>query len=157
MEINKLLFSRISPEKKIETIDNLTQAQLLSIASNTIERIIREAGKNKYGSRDREFRLHTEYRTGNSWDSIIESWELTKGKIHIGFYFQLDSTDLSISDTFDKFMARGKYRKAVIEADRHGNPATEYMVYDESDKARAIRSLLKNYIVVKYKEKLKLS
>lgn len=36
MDINKFLFSRTAPSKKIEIVDNLTQSELLSITPATI-------------------------------------------------------------------------------------------------------------------------
>lgn len=156
-DISKVIFSRTKPEKKIEAIENLTLTELLSVTEDIVKRIIRDTGKNMYQSRDKELRLRTEYRTSNSWNSVIESWCIVKGKVCINFYVQYENTDTNTHDTFRNFMRKGNYRGEMTRDDRYANPRTYYFIYNESDKARAIRSLLKNYIVVKYKEKLKLS
>ena len=155
MNINEFIFTRTQPRKKLEVIEKLTASELLGIREDTIKRIIKEAGENFYKSRNKTFRLAREHRTGNKWNSTIESWDLIKDKVWIDFYIQYENTDTNTSDTFTRFIGRGEYRGELPRDDRYGNPRTYYFVYDEGDKARAIRAMLTDYIHTKYKSKLK--
>ena len=44
MELNKLIFSRTVPAKKIEIVETLNQAELLTITPDTVKRMLREVG-----------------------------------------------------------------------------------------------------------------
>ena len=154
MNINQVIFSKTKPEKKMGIIDRLTQAELQSLTPDTIKRIIREIGRNMYKSRDKELRIPDTFRTGNKWDSTIESLCLIKGKVYIDFYVQYENTDTNISDTFDNFIRRGEYLGQIHRDDRYGNPRTYYFTYNEADKSRALRAFLNNYVTVKYHDKL---
>ena len=154
-DINQVIFSRMRAERKKEIIESLGQTELLSLKQDTIKRIIKEVGNRMYQSRNKELRLLDTFRTGNKWDSTIESWCIMKGKIYIDFYVQYENTDTNISDTFDNFIRRGEYLGQIHRDDRHGNPRTYYFTYNESDKARAIRYLLTDYVYKKYGDKLK--
>lgn len=154
-DINQVIFSRMRAERKKEIIESLGQTELLSLKQDTIKRIIKEVGNRMYQSRNKELRLLDTFRTGNKWDSTIESWCIMKGKIYIDFYVQYENTDTNISDTFDNFIRRGEYLGQIHRDDRYGNPRTYYFTYNESDKARAIRYLLTDYVYKKYGDKLK--
>ena len=45
MDINKFLFTKTAPKKKLAVIDTLSQGELLSITYSTVLRIIKEAGQ----------------------------------------------------------------------------------------------------------------
>ena len=56
-DINKIIFSRTNPSKKLEIIRNLKGNELWATNKSTIDRIIKEVGINRYKSRDKELRI----------------------------------------------------------------------------------------------------
>lgn len=154
MDINKLIFSRTAPAKKIEIVETLNQAELLSITPESARRIIREVGSTKYKSRDKELRIFREYRTGNDWNSEFTGVCTYKAKLYVDLYLQYGNTDTDVSEPFDKFFAHGEYRGSIIRNDSHGNPQTHYFTYTPANKANCMKSLLLQYLRIKYKERL---
>ena len=151
--INKELFRRTQPARKLEIIEGLTTSELLDISIETIDRIIREAGSGKRGHKS--FYLPTSMQTGNCWNSTIEGWYISCKKIYVSIYLQYANTDTSTCDLARTFLKCGSYQGSVERDDRYGNPRHYYFTYDEQDKARAIRALLKEYVERKYASKLK--
>ncbi|MDD6863243.1 MAG: hypothetical protein PUD56_05240, partial [Prevotella sp.] len=96
MDIN-VIFSRTAPKKKVEIVENLTPTELLSITTETITRMVKEAGTRLYKSRDKELRFSYERRTGNNWDSTIEGVRNYKGKPVLNIYYQYENTDTNTS------------------------------------------------------------
>ncbi len=88
MDISKFIFSRTAPKKKVEFVENLTQAELLSITPAIISKMIKEAGTRLYKSRDKELRISYERRTGNSWNSTVEGVRNYKGNPMLHLYIQ---------------------------------------------------------------------
>lgn len=154
MDINKFIFSRTAPTKKVEITENLTQPELLSITPETITRMIKEAGSRLYKSRNKELRIPHERRTGNDWNSDIEGVRNYKGNPILEIYIQYENTDTSTSVSLSEFLRKGDYRGSIVRDDRYGNPRSYYFTYSEADKARFIRQLLLEYINRKYKDKL---
>lgn len=152
--VNIELFKRTSPVKRLETIRNLTQVELAGISEETILRIVKEVGRRNSGTRNYEFYIHPDRRTGNRWNSEVEGLWLYKGKLHVMVYIQPDHTDCEKTIPYDDFFRKEEYRGAVIREDRYGNSQTCYYVYDEKDKAEVIRSICLEYIHTKYKSKL---
>ena len=68
-DINIELFKRYAPKKKGNIISSLTPSELFSITEDTIKRIIKETGKRRYKSLEKELQLSSEYKTGNNWNS----------------------------------------------------------------------------------------
>ena len=153
--INTELFKRYKPEKKLEIIENLSQNELLAITPQTVTRIIKETGTTCYGSRNKELRISRERRTGNNWNSEIESYYLVRKNIYISFYFQYENTDTSELELYSHVMRPGDFRGEVKRHDRYGNDRTYYFIYTPEDKAKAIRALLQEYVSTKYHDKLK--
>jgi len=151
--INQFLFTRTAPQKKLAVINNLSQYELLNVTTATITRIIKEAGYGKKGSPNKTLRLTV--TVGNDWNSDVESIYVWKGKLYIDFYLQYSNTDTSTEDTWSNFIYRGDYRGSYKYTDRYDNPQTAYFTYDEEDKARVIKAILKSYIKTKYASKLK--
>lgn len=151
MNINTELFKRYAPAKKIEIINNLSDAELLAVTPDTILRVTKEAGTNRYKSRDKRLYLG-KFREGNDWNSDIEAVETYKGKLFVDVYMQFDNTDTNVSMSFSDFMRYG--RAEVKSSDRYGNPRTYYATYDDYDKARVIRGILLQYVHTKYADKL---
>lgn len=154
MDINKFIFSRTAPAKKVEITENLTQAELLSITPATISKMIKEAGTRLYKSRDKELRISYERRTGNSWNSTVEGVRNYKNNPLLGLYLQYENTDTSTSVSLSDFLKEGDYRGSIVRDDRYGNPRNYYFKYSAADKARFVRQLLLEYINRKYQDKL---
>lgn len=154
MDVNKKLFKRTSPVRKIEIIKNLTQVELSSISKETILRIVKETGRRRKGSRDYEFYINPDRRKGNDWNSAVEGIRLYRGKPSVMVYAQFDNTDSSLTVPFNDFFKKGEFRGTIKRDDRYGNPQTYYYVYDEKDKAEVIRSICLEYVNTKYKERL---
>lgn len=154
MDINKFIFSRTAPARKVEILENITQAELLSITPATIVKMIKEAGARLYKSRDKELRFSYERRTSNNWDSTIEGVRNYKGKPVLGIYYQYENTDTNTSVSLEEFLKRGDYRGSVVRDDRYGNPRNYYFTFSSTDKARFVRRLLLEYLNRKYKDKL---
>lgn len=106
MDINKELFKRNKPKKKLELIEMLTPSELLGIHPGTILRIVKEVGVLRYKSRDRELRLSN--RTGNNWNSSVESIGVYKNRLFINIYIQMDHTEIPL------LLKKGKCSSDVV-------------------------------------------
>jgi hypothetical protein len=155
MNINDFIFSRTQPKKKIETIEALSNEQLLSVKEDTVKKIVKDTGRKRYKSRDKELYIDYDRRVGNNWNSTVESVDLVKGKLYINFYIQYENTDTNTSDDYDNFFTRSNYRGEISRLDRYGNGRTYYFCYDQGDKARVMKSILLEYVYTKYLDKLK--
>ena len=155
MNINQFIFSRTQPKRKLEVIEKLSNDELLAVSESTVKKIIQEVGQRRYKSRDKELRIDYDRRVGNNWNSTVESVDLVKGKLYIGFYIQYENTDTNTSDDYEDFFKRGNYRGEIRRLDRFGNGRTYYFCYDESDKAKVMKSILLEYVYSKYADKLK--
>lgn len=153
-DINTELFKRYSPKKKLELISVLTTEELLAITQETIGRIIKEVGESYPQSRDKKLCISREFRTGNNWNSQIESWNTSKGKLYANFNIQFACTDTTRCCLVENYLKLDNFRISVIHEDRYGNPQTYYAAYDKVDKARTVRSLLNQYVYSKYPEKV---
>lgn len=154
MDINKIIFSRTAPVRKIEIIENLNLSELLAITPATISKMIKEAGSRLYKSRDKEMRISYDRRTGNKWNSTVERVRNSKGVPMLDLYIQYENTDSSTSVSLSDFLKKGDYRGSIVRDDRYGNPRSYYFTYSDTDKARFVRQLLLEYIYRKYKDKL---
>lgn len=152
--INTELFKRYAPKKKLEIIEKLSPAELMNITTTTITRIVKEAGKNMWKSRNKTLRISRDRQRGNSWNSTIEAVDLIKGELSLDVYMQYENTDGNTSISISSFLSRGDSRAEISRDDRYGNPRTYYAIYDEGDKQRVIRSILEEYVYSKYKDKL---
>ena len=154
MNINELIFSRTQPQKKIDIINALSEDELLSTSEATIKRIVKDAGRRMWKTRDKELRISHERRAGNAWNSLIEAVELIKGRLYLEVYLQYENTDTSTSEEYDDFFRNGNYRGEVRRSDRYGNGRTYYFLYNSSDKASVMKSILLEYVFTKYAAKL---
>ena len=154
MNINRIIFTKTAPKKKVEIVENLTPTELLSITTETIARMVKEAGTRLYKRRDKELRFSYERRTGNNWDSTIEGVRNYKGKPVLNIYYQYENTDTNTSVSLEDFLKRGDYRGSVVRDDRYGNPRNYYFTFSSTDKARFVRRLLLEYLYTKYADKL---
>ena len=154
MDINQIIFTRTAPAKKVEIVENLTEAELLSITPATIVKMIKEAGTRLYKSRDKEMRISYDLRSGNDWNSTVEEVRNYKGTPMLDLYIQYENTDTSTSVRLDDFLRHGDYKGSIVRNDRCGNPRSYYFTYSTADKARFVKSLLMEYLNRKYKDKL---
>ncbi len=154
MDINKIIFSRTAPKKKVEIVENLTLKELLSVNNDTIKRMVKETGSIYYKSRDKRLRLTSELSTGNNWNSYFEGISVIKNRLYVDLYLQYSNTDTNTCETFEKFFSKGEYRGSVVRGDQYGNDRHYYFTYSESDKARCIRRFFLQYLTIKYKDKL---
>ncbi|MBQ9666341.1 MAG: hypothetical protein IJV33_07710 [Bacteroidaceae bacterium] len=154
MNINKVIFSRTAPAKKIEIVKSLSDAEVLSITPDTTKRILKEVGRKLGKTRDREMRIAYERRNGNAWNSTIESVELIKNRLYVCLYVQFSNTDTTQSEEYEDFFARGNYRGEIHRTDRFGNPRTYYYIYDTEAKANVAKAILLEYVYTKYANKL---
>ena len=154
--INLELFKRYAPKRKLEIIESLTQEELLAITPATIIRMVREAGEFHYKSkRDKTLMVSRQRRTGNDWNSWFNGVDLLKGKLYVNFYIQYDNTDTDDCIPYSEFMRdRDRFRGTINTTDRYDNPQTYYYFYDNDDRAKAIKSLLLEYVYTKYADKL---
>ena len=152
--INQIIFTRTQPKKKLEIINSLSEAELMATTEATITKIVKEAGSRLYKSRDKQLRIDYDRRKGNNWNSTVESVELIKGKLFLDFYIQYENTDTNTSEEYEDFFRRGNFRGEIRRLDRYGNGRTYYFCYDETDKARVMRSILLEYVYSKYHDKL---
>lgn len=150
--INTELFKRYAPKRKIEIIESLNQTELLAITPATIIRMVREAGELHYRSkRDKRLMVSRERRTGNNWNSWFNGVDLIKNKLYVNLYIQYDNTDTDDCISYGEFMRdNNRFRGTIKTTDRYDNPQTYYYFYDNSDRARAVKSLLLEYVCRKY-------
>lgn len=154
MNINEFIFSRTQPQKKIDTINALSEDELLSTSEATVKRIVKDAGRRMWETRDKELRISHERRAGNAWNSLIEAVEIIKGRLYLEVYLQYENTDTSTSEEYNDFFRNGNYRGEVQRLDRYGNGRTYYFLYNPSDKASVMKSILLEYLYTKYAAKL---
>jgi len=157
MDINVDLFRRLAPKKKLEIIDKLKPSELLKVSPATFERIIKEAGCGAWSekrSKNKRLMIRSSLQEGNNWNSTIEGIAIYKGTLWLTVYLQYDNTDTFDETTFTSFFKSGSTRVEINRTDRYGNPRTYYATYSEDDKSEVIRSILKEYIYTKYKDKL---
>ena len=154
--INLELFKKYAPKHKLEIIESLTQEELLAITPNTIIRMVKEAGELHYKSkRDKKLMVSRQRRTGNNWNSWFNGVDLLKGKLYVSIYIQYSNTDTDDCIPYGEFMKdNDRFRGTIKTTDRYGNPQTYYYFYDNEDRARAIKSLLLEYVYTKCHDKL---
>lgn len=153
--INLELFKRYAPKRKLEIIASLSQEEILAITPATIIRMVREAGEFHYKSkRDKKLCVRRVIRKGNEWNSEFTGVDLLKGKLYVNLYVQYDNTDTEDCISYGEFMRdKDRFRGTIKTTDRYDNPQTYYYFYDNDDRARAIRSLLYEYVYRKYLDK----
>ncbi len=153
--INDVIFSRTQPLKKIAIINSLTNDELLTIKKATIARIVKDAGRNRYKSRDKELFISYDRRAGNNWNSTVERISLVKKALFVDIYIQYENTDTCTVETYEEFFQMRTYHGSIERSDWRGNPRTYYFEYSIDEKAEVIRSILLEYVYTKYAEKLK--
>lgn len=157
ININEELFKRYAPKKKLEIVDKLEPFELLKVSPATFERMIKEVGCGAWSekrSRNKTLSIRPSLQEGNNWNSTIDSIAIHKGVLWLTVYLQYDNTDTFDEITVASFFRKGETRVEFDRTDRYGNPRTYYATYSEDDKSEVVRSILKEYIYCKYKDKL---
>lgn len=152
--INEELFKRYAPKKKLEIINNLTTAELLATTPETLMRIVKEAGTKVGTARSKVLRISSARRSGNDWNSTVESVEIHRGKLMLDIYVQMDSTDTNHFEPYLNFRKDGNYTGKVYTTNRYGDQVPNYFIYNREDKAGVIKSILLEYVYTKYADKL---
>ena len=153
-KIDNILFSRISPVKKLDIVDNFTPAELLASAPDTVKRIIKEVGHKIGNTREKKLYISREFRTGNDWNSEVEGMGYNSKGLFLYIYAQYSNTDRTVIETWDKFFQKGQYVGRIEYTDVFDHRQTARFIYYDSEKARVIRRLLMQYLHLKYKDKL---
>ena len=154
VNINQEVFKRYNPKKKLEIINNLTTAELLATTPETLMRIVKEAGTKAGTARSKVLRISSERRSGNNWNSTVESVEIHRGKLMLDIYVQMDSTDTNHFEPYSNFSKDGNYTGKVFTTNYYGDSVPHYFTYDRQDKAKVIKSILLEYLFTKYADKL---
>ena len=152
--INVELFKRYAPKKKLEIINNLTTTELLNTSTETLMRIVKEAGTKVGTVRSKVLRISSDRRIGNHWNSKVEAIEIHRGKLMLDIYVQMDSTDTNHFEPYSNFSKDGDYTGKVFTTNYHGDSVPHYFTYDRQDKAGVIKSILLEYVYTKYADKL---
>ena len=152
MNINKIIFSRTAPFKKVGIVKNLTIPELLSINYATIMRVVKETGTKQSNSRNKTFRMTRP--VSNDWNAEFEGVNLYRGKLFADIYLQYDSTDTNVIVPFEDFLKKGDFIGSITRSDSYNNPQTHYFTFREIDKAIVLGRLLMDYLNRKYKDKL---
>lgn len=159
MNINDFLFTRTAPKRKMEVVKSLSDRELMAITPQTLLRCIKEAGDN-WGStkRSRMKRLFARGNPGNDWNSEVEYiYNGKKDKLYLSVYIQGDSTDTSDDcpiETFLDFSREEVICARIEESWDYGYSHTLSARYDREQRCEVLRSLLKSYLLTKYKDKL---
>ena len=159
MDINKIIFTRTAPKKKLAVINTLSQGDLLSVTYKTILRIIKEAGVGDSNKTRCKFKTLSLSGATNDWNSKVRSiYNSKKDEVYLSVYIQGDDTDTEVSYKLRDFLDNryeelclGKLDESFRNGYEHKVPAN----YDRSDRARVIKAILTAYIENKYAEKLK--
>ena len=155
MNINAELFRRLSPKKKLEIIENLTEDELLRTSKDTVIRIIKEVGSRRYkNTRDKALWIPSKFRAGNNWNADVEGFDIIKGTLYIDLYVQYSKTDSTLCEHFDTFFMGSEYQGRITYEDRYGGKQTDNFTFDRSDRAKVLKSILLTYIHKKYADKL---
>lgn len=152
--INQELFKRYAPKRKLDLINGLSQSELLATTPETLMRIVKEAGTKAGAARSKVLRISSRRRSGNDWNSTVESVEIHRGKLMLDIYVQMDSTDTNYFEPYSNFSKDGNYTGKVFTTNYYGDSVPHYYTYDKQDKAKVIKSILLEYLFTKYADKL---
>ena len=142
IDINVELFKRYAPKRKLEIIYQLNANELLAITSESIKRIVKEAGRKIGMSRNIVLRISNDRRIGNAWNSNIEAVEYVKGNLYLNIYFQMDNTDTNICEKYLNFFKGNEYHGKHYTTNIYGDSVPNYFTYNREDKAGVIKSIL---------------
>lgn len=119
--------------EQIEKINKMSDSDVIAFGKKHINGIIDDGG-DKYGW----YRISTERRKGNNWNSLVEGVYRSNGKLFVDIYFQDDSTDTNDSEYFDTFFSSASN---VRVTSRIGSA-----MYSYDERADVMRSILIDYL-----------
>ena len=154
VNINQEVFKRYAPKKKLDLINGLSETELLATTPETLMSIVKEAGTKVGTARSKVLRISSKRRSGNDWNSTVESVEIHRGKLMLDIYVQMDSTDTNHFEPYSNFSKDGNYTGKVFTTNYYGDSIPHYFTYDRQDKAKVIKSILLEYLFTKYADKL---
>ena len=154
VNINQKVFKRYNPKRKLDLINGLSQSELLATTPETLMRIVKETGTKAGTARSKVLRISSDRRSGNDWNSTVESVEIHRGKLMLDIYVQMDSTDTNHFEPYSNFSKDGNYTGKVFTTNYYGDSVPHYFTYDRQDKAKVIKSILLEYVHTKYADKL---
>lgn len=157
--INKIIFTRTAPKKKLEIINSLSQGELLAITYSTILRIIKEAGRGDSNKKRSKFKTLFLDDAGNKWNSKVTNiYNWKNNEVYMSVYIQGDDTDTHAFPKLKDFLDNryeeqclGKLHESFRNGYEHDVPAN----YNRTDRARVIKAILTAYVKNKYADKLK--
>ena len=152
--INQELFKRYNPKRKLDLTNGLSQSELLATTPETLMRIVKETGTKAGTARSKVLRISSDRRSGNDWNSKVESIEIHRRKLMLDIYVQMDSTDTNHFEPYSNFSKDGNYTGKVFTTNYYGDSVPHYFIYDRQDKARVIKSILLEYVHTKFADKL---
>lgn len=156
-DINTILFSRQGAEKKLATINALTTEEVLRTSAATVARIAKEVGEKGTSEWNKgEFSMWVGGDDfSNEWNAWVRQIVAKRGKAQIHVYFQYDNTDTTLICKAEDFLGRGEWAGKASGMDECRRGYREYhCVFPEREKAKAIRGLLREYVLRKYADKL---
>lgn len=157
-EIAKARKSVSSRERLLKMVDDITREDVFSVNIDTIKKIIKDGGTKQYlsvkeGRPFYQLSIPYDLVEGNKWNSTAEQVWMEKQSIYINLYVQYYNTDTNRCETWSKFFRKGEYCGEIPYCDKYGNSQTAYFVYDEWDKVRVIKSIIRAYVINKTTKK----
>lgn len=144
-------------ESKLAAVDGLTRQEVLRVTPQTIARIAKEVGEKGEGEWNKgEHSLWVGGdRFSNGWDSWLRTVMAKRGKAEIHIYFQYDNTDTTLICKAEDFLARGRWvgKTEGMDECRRGY-RDYYCEWGEDVKAKVLQSLLREYVLRKYSDRL---
>lgn len=156
MDLNKELFRKLAPHNKLELLRQAKQSDFLNITFDTLERMVKEAGKRISENHvAKELYIDREF-AHNDRNSRVESiyQGRKRGSLYMNIYLQGYDTDTNIQCEVTKFLSREEILGSFTEEYLHGGPCIIQAKYDAEDKARVIHAICLAYIHNKYAAKL---
>lgn len=165
MNLNKELFRRTAPSRKLELIENATSAELSAVKAETIIRCVQEVGEPAHWRKEPKKRVTDKKlrceRVSNGWDASFYHVAIY-GREHIlTFYFEgiidnqyIDLDGFSHDLTFKEMTSTQRIKKEVQYEGRDNHPHWETFCWDWDERMECFRSILRTYVKIKYKDKL---
>lgn len=136
------IYGNTSDTKKYETINAMSESELLSLSEEDLKSIVAKLGNKVSWGQQRE--------CSNHWNAWIEGMSIggQSGRLLFDVYVQGDSTDENYDEYFREF--RGGYRG---KSDYHGFNVQ----FDRDEVASVIRFLLKEFVRIKWTDREKIA
>lgn len=165
MDLNKELFRRTAPAKKLELIENATAAELSAVKAETIIRCVQEVGEPAFWSKEPKKRVTSKKlrcdRVSNGWDATFYHVAIYGREHKLNFHFEgiidnryIDCDGFCHDLNFKEMTSTQTIKKEVQYEGRDNHPHWETFRWDWDERMECIRSILTTYIKTKYSSKL---